>query len=474
MNIMAFAPELFLLLGALIVFLFSLSEEAGGGGGVRNAALAIGVGAVLLTFSSLNQTGLLFMGAYKVDLFSQLFKLLIACGMAAVLIFGRELKDIEARLRPEYYLCLILSSLGLMMLVSSVDMISMFVSLELSSFSLYLMLPMRDDQNGQRIQMEAAIKYMLFGVMATGVMLFGMSYVFGMTGSTYLVDIAPKLHTLVHEPAAVVGMVMIMCVFMFKLAAFPFNFWVSDAYEGAANETTAFLATVPKLAAVAMLVRLVNLITPVDEIISFLAIMAVCSMFYGNLCALRQKDFKRMMAFSAVAHAGFVLLGILTFNQAGYATSIYYIMGYLVMNLACFLVVCKVSKSGENVSIASLSGLYKRSPILAFTMGLSMFALAGIPPFVGFMGEFMLLAGAFQAGHLTVVILGAINSAIAIYYYLSVVKVTYCDPPEIDEPLHVDLATKAVSLVLITAIIAMGVWPSSFLSFASSALQGML
>ena len=471
MNIMLFAPEFFLLLGALIIFLCSLSDDSNM---VKNIALATGLGAVLLCASSLSRTGSLFMGTYQVDLFSQLFKLMIAFGMAAVLIFGRELKDIEARIRPEYYLCLVLSSLGLMMLVSSVDMISIFVSLELSSFSLYIMLPMRDDQSGLRIQMEAAIKYMLFGVMATGIMLFGMSYVFGLTGTTHLAEIGAKLHNLMAEPAAVVGIIMILCVFMFKLAVFPFHFWISDAYEGAANETTAFLATVPKIAGVALLIRIVTLVTPVEQLTCFLAITAVCSMFYGNLCALRQKDFKRMMAFSAVAHAGFVLLGILTFKQEGYATSIYYIMGYLVMNLACFLVICKVSKTGQNVPITSLSGLYKRSPILAFTMGLSMFALAGIPPFVGFMGEFLLLAGALKSGHLVVVILGAINSAIAIYYYLSVVKVTYCNEPEEDEPLRVDLATKAISLALITAIIIMGVFPSSFLSLASNALQGLV
>ncbi len=468
MNIMSFAPELFLLLGALIIFFFSLSED---GKGVRGTAIAIGLGAILLTVTSLARTETFFYGTYKVDLFSQLFKLLIAIGMASVLIFGRELKDIEQRLQPEYYLCLILSSLGLMMLVSSVDMISIFISLELSSFCLYLMLPMRNDRNGQRIQMEAAVKYMLLGVMATGVMLFGMSYVFGLTGTTNLAGIAAQMPKLMTEPAAVVGIAMILCVFMFKLAAFPFNFWVADAYEGAANETTAFLATVPKLAGVALLIRIVSLALPTDALITFLAVLAVASMFYGNLCALRQTDFKRMMGFSAIAHAGFVLLGILTFQQQGYATSIYYIMGYLVMNLACFLVICKVSKAGENVPISGLAGLYKRSPLLAFTMALSMFALAGIPPFVGFMGEFLLLAGALQAGHLTVVILGALNAAIAIYYYLSVVKVTYCNEPEVSEPLHVDMATKAVSMFLIASIIIMGVFPSSFLSIAANALQ---
>jgi len=469
MNIMLFAPELFLLLGALIVFLLSLSDDHNS---ARNVAIAAGLGALILSASGVNHSGLLFGDAYSVDLFSQLFKIMITGGMTAVLIFGGSHQGIEKRVRPEYYLCLILSTLGLMMLVSSVDLVAIFVALELSSFSLYLMLPMRSTEHGQRIQMEAGIKYMLFGVMATGIMLFGMSYIFGLTGSTSLTAITAKLPALIHEPAAVVGIAMILCVFMFKLAIFPFHFWVPDAYEGGANETTAFLATVPKLAGVAMLIRIVNLINPSEAIINFMAILAVCSMFYGNLCALRQTDFKRMMGFSAVAHAGFVLLGILTFKEAGYATSIYYILGYLVMNLACFMVICKVSKSGENVPIAGLAGLYKRSPLLAFTMGLSMFALAGIPPFAGFMGEFLLLAGAMQAGHLTVVILGALNAAIAIYYYLSVVKVTYCNEPEIDTaPIRVDIGTKAVSLILISAIIFIGIYPAALLDMASTALR---
>jgi NADH-quinone oxidoreductase subunit N len=217
------------------------------------------------------------------------------------------------------------------------------------------------------------------------------------------------------------------------------------------------------------------MVSPTDDaIVSMLVAMAVCSMFYGNLSALVQKDIKRMLGFSGIAHAGFVLLGLLTLKDTGYATSIYYIFGYLVMNLACFLVICQVSKEGENVNIDDLSGLHKRAPLLAFTMAVGMFALAGIPPFVGFMGKFMLLTGAMQAGQLTLVILAALNTAIAIYYYLSVVKVTYCNSPDDRDNVEVALVTKAVSVVLIAAIIVMGVMPAKIIAIATTAVQGIL
>jgi NADH-quinone oxidoreductase subunit N len=323
--------------------------------------------------------------------------------------------------------------------------------------------------------MESAIKYIFYGVIATGIMLFGMSYLFGLTGTTYFNELIPKLHTLASEPVAIVGIAMVLCGFFFKLAVFPFHFWVPDVYQGASNETTAFIASVPKLAAVALLIRITTLVTPQsDAIISIFVVLAVCSMFYGNLCALVQKDIKRMLGFSGIAHAGFILLGLLTMKETGYATSIYYIFGYLVMNLACFLVICNVSGQGENVTIDDLSGLHKRAPLLALTMAIGMFALAGIPPFVGFMGKFMLLTGALQAGQLTLVILAALNTAIAIYYYLSVVKVTYCNSPEGFDDVDVSLMTKTVSIGLIVAIILMGIMPAKILAIASSAVQGIL
>lgn len=473
MKFMLFAPELFMLLGCLLVFFFALSENSTKN--ARQTSIVIGACAILLSWSCLGKTGDLFLGAYRIDQFSQLFKLLISIGLTAVLIFGGELKDIRDTVKPEYYLFMLISTLGLMMLVSCVELISLFVALELSSFALYIMVPMRDDGEGRRSQMESAIKYMLYGVMATGVMLFGISYLFGLTGTTYINEILLKLPAKMNEPAAMVGVGMFMCGLFFKLAVFPFHFWVPDVYQGAANETTSFIASVPKLGAVAILIRVAMMAAPDGKgVVDLMIVLAVCSMFYGNLSALVQKDIKRMLGFSGIAHAGFVLLGLLTMQHSGYASSIFYIIGYLVMNLACFLVICKISKQGENVEIQDLCGLHKRSPLLAFTLATGMLALAGMPPFVGFIGKFMLLAGALKADHLYLVILAAMNTAIAIYYYLSVVKVTYCEEPSDTSVLEIDRGTQIVSFVLIIAIIVMGVVPSEIVNFASEAVRGIL
>lgn len=472
MKLMLFAPELILLLGSLLLFVLTLTAD---GKTSRKMAILIGIAVSIVCLAAINQTGSLFAKAYHVDLFSQLFKTLIAVSMTVVLLFSNELKDITPRMKPEYYLFLILSSLGLMMLVSSVELITLFVALELSSFSLYLMVPMRDDREGMRCQMEAGVKYIMFAVMATGIMLFGMSYLFGLTGTTYLSEIATQLPKLITEPAAIVGIAMVLSGFLFKLAVFPFHFWVPDVYQGASNETTSFIASVPKLGAVAILIRITMLAAPEGAmIVKMLVICAICSMFYGNLAALVQKDIKRMLGFSGIAHAGFVLLGLLTLRQEGYATSIFYIIGYVLMNMACFLVICQVSKTGENVEISDLSGLYRRSPLMAFTLATGMMALAGIPPFVGFMGKFMLMAGALQANQLTLVILAALNTAIAIYYYLSVLKVAYCDKPVATDTIEVNFMTKAVSLALILAIITMGVIPEKMLNIANQAVASIL
>ena len=472
---MLFAPELVLLLGSLLLFYISLGES--GGKRARNVTILLGFVGSVLSILTLYQEGSLFMDAYRIDLFSQIFKVMITVGMTCVVIFGGEMKGVNARIRPEYYLFMTLSCLGLMLLVSSVELITMFVALELSSYSLYLMVPMRDDTGGIRFQMEAAIKYILFGVMATGAMLYGMSYIYGLTGSTHLAVLVPKMVAITaSSPVAILAIALFMFGFFYKLAVFPFHFWVPDVYEGAANPTTAFIASVPKLGAVAILIRLVSMVGPSggDALASLLTVLALCSMFYGNLSALVQTDVKRMLGFSGIAHAGFVLLGLLTFKDVGYATSIYYIAGYLVMNLACFLVICKVSKNGENVSIEDLTGLYQRAPLLALTLGVGMIALAGIPPFVGFMGKFMLLTGAYKAGHLTLVILAALNTAIAIYYYLSIVRIAYCKDPGERAVVSVDPMTKLVSVFLMVVIITMGVLPAKILELATTAVRSIL
>ncbi len=470
---MLFAPELLMLIGSLVLFCLCLGQ--GKASLAKYTSLVLAVASALLSLATLQMNGTLFFDAYKVDMFSQLFKLAISVGFTFVLLFTGDLKGVESRLRPEYYLFMILSTLGLMMMVSSVELLSLFVALELSSYSLYLMVPMRDDHGGIRVQMEAAIKYILFGVVATGTMLYGLSFIFGLTGTTYVYELVPKMHDLVSSPTALLAIALFMSGFLYKLAVFPFHFWVPDVYQGASNATTAFIASIPKLGAVAILIRISTLVasTGGEAVINMLMILAVCSMFYGNLSALVQKDIKRMLGFSGISHAGFVLLGILTLKETGYATSMYYITGYVFMNLACFVVICNVSKKGENVCVEDMSGLYKRAPLLALTLLVGMMALAGIPPFVGFMGKFMLLLGALREGHLTLVILAALNTAIAIYYYLSVVRVAFCSAPENRDVVEVDIKTRAVSVALIALIIVMGVAPKQIIAVAEAAVKNI-
>ena len=470
---MSFLPELTLLGVSLVFFLLSLREA----NGKQLHAIAAGMAALVLLSAliSLKSEGELFFKAYQVDYFSQLFKVLIALGTLLVILFCDRHPGITATVQAEYYLFMFISVLGLMMLVSSVELLAIFVSLELSSFAVYIMVPMRNRHSAAGIQVEAGIKYLLFGVMATGLMLFGMSYLFGLTGSTQLAVITEQLNLSFGQPAAVVAIILVLAGFFYKLAIFPLHFWVPDVYQGSANETTAFIAAIPKLAAVALLIRLLTLVNGETEaIVGLLVVCALLSMFYGNLSALVQKDIKRLLGFSGISHAGFVLVGLLTLEHEGYATAMYYIIGYVFMNLACFLVICAISTKGENVAIEDFTGLHKRAPLLAVTLSIGLFALAGIPPFVGFTGKFFLLVNAFKQGHILLVVLAAINTAIAIYYYLSIVRVTFCTDSEVREPILVGGRQKVLSLLLIVIVIAMGVAPSPFLEMTSLAIQAIM
>lgn len=470
---MVILPELVLVVGALTLFMVSLGKEPSQRL-TKSVALVFGIATFAATLLSFQAKGIMFYEVYAVDQYSQLFKVMIGFSLAVALIFGQNLKGISPNVHTEYYLFLLLGVLGLMMLVSSVELIAIFVSLELSSFALYLLVPMRDDRTGLRIQMEAGMKYILFGVMATGFMLYGMSLLFGLTGTTYLKGILAFLSNNPLQPAVVVAVLMVLAGFFYKLAVFPMHFWVPDVYQGACNETAGIIATLPKFGAVALLIRFLVLPTGQSPLIGeLLAFLALCSMFYGNLSALVQKDIKRMLGFSGIAHAGFILLGLLTLNSEGYGVAIYYIAGYVLMNLACFLVISQTSEKGENLLIEDLSGLYKRQPVLAFVLAAGLFGLAGIPPFIGFMGKFLVLTSALRADHLLVVCLAAINTAIAIYYYLSVVKVAYTVDPNTRAAIAVHPVVKFSGIVLVVAITVLGAFPGKFVDYASTVVQSL-
>ena len=469
---LAFLPEWILLAGALVLFVLTLGQD--GGRAARRAALVISLATIVGCLLAFGQQALLFDAAYKVDGFSQLLKLVFAVGFTLILLLSGDVIDIRPEAKPEYFLFLTLSVLGLVMLVSSIELITLVVALELSSFPLYFLVAMRRERTGQRTQMEAAIKYMMFGIAANGIMFFGLSYLFGMTGSTALPAMAVRLQPLLHSPLAIAGLAMAFCGLYYKLAVFPFHFWTPDVYQGASNETASLVASLPKVGAVAVLVRFVSLASPENRPIEvMLTVLAVASMFYGNLVALLQNDFKRMLGFSGIAHAGYAVIGFVSLERQGYAAALYYIVGYVFMVLACFAVISRVSKDGGNVSLTDLAGLHRRSPLLSLTLLVGVFALAGLPPFPGFLGKLSLLKAALAKGHVTLVILAVINSAIAIGYYLRVVRESCFKEAGDQTPLPLDLSTRVLCWGVMAAIVVLGVAPARILDLISTALAAV-
>ena len=470
METMLFLPELLLILLALFCFFASLGKPRTGI--LQGSVILFSILALFATMATFQQTGTLFFGAYQIDPLSQLFKLVLCAGLALIAWANPGLRGIEKRLHPEYYFFITISTLGLVMLSSAVELLTIFLALEISSYALFVAIPFRQPFSGRQ-QYEASIKYVLFGAAASGLSLFGMSYIFGLSGTTYLAELSPLLPGLISsQPLALVGMILLLCGFFYKLALFPMHFWTPDVYQGAANETTSFIATLPKIGAVILLLRLVSLAgIDITQLSWALGILAVASMTIGNLSALVQNDIKRLLAYSSVAHAGYIMLGVIAGTTLGQAAAIYYAIGYLLMNLACFFVLYHVSSDNRNLNLDDLKGLYRRSPLLAFVLAAGVFSLAGIPPTIGFTGKFVLFTAAFQQGLYGLVVLGLINAAISIFFYLKIVRAAYLTSADADSsPVAINVSSKVLGLGLILAIILLGVLPQQLLSVAKAAV----
>lgn len=473
---MAFLPEGVLLLGILVLFGLTLGSNRVRAARLVSMTTALAV--MLAIAATAGTEAVLFDGAYRVDAFSQWLKFVFAIGYLACVLIGYNLKDIRVEIRPEYFFLLSTSVSGCILLAGSIDLIALVVSLELASFPLFLLIAMRREGHGQRAQMESAVKYMMFGVGASGLMLFGMGYLYGLTGTTSLPLLMERLQPVLHTPLAITGITLTLAAFFYKLAVFPFHFWSPDVYQGASNETTAIVASLPKLAAVLLLVRFAGMANPnAHTLAAIFASLAVGSMFYGNLLALAQTDFKRLLGFSAIAHAGYTLIGLVALEEAGFTAALYYITGYLFMALACFTVIARVSRDGANLPISGLAGLHKRSPLLAATLLVGVFSLAGIPPFVGFMGKFSLLTAALQQGFLWLVLLAVLNTVIAVYYYLRVVHAAFFTEPSGSadtSPIHLEPATRVLCLLLIVFIVGLGIAPGLFLETIAASLSSYI
>jgi NADH-quinone oxidoreductase subunit N len=463
---MMLLPELSILCFSIIFLFISLGEKKAN---LINAAKSLSVLVFALTLITINQQGTLFAGSYKIDLFSQLFKIIIAAGFGFVIFMLDKNDEIEEKYFPECIMFLGFSTLGLMMLTSANELISIVIALEISSYSLYVIVPLRKGQT--KIQLEASMKYLFFGAISTGIMLYGMSYIYGMTQSTNLSEILYTFPKYLAQPMGVFALVLTLTGFFFKLSLFPMHFWAPDIYEGASNTITTFIATIPKIAAAAILIRITLVASSMNiQFVNILMVFAAISMTFGNLVGLVQKDIKRLLAYSGIAHAGYLLLGILALSRDGHSAVMFYITVYLFMNLAAFYAVILISKKGENVVLDDLVGLSKRAPLLAVTLAVAAFSLAGIPPTGGFTGKLFLFTSAFKEGYLAIVIIGAVNTAISIFYYLNLVRMSFSKEADFVEPLALSIHEKTLCYIFIFLILYLGIYPYGLLGLFKQAI----
>lgn len=467
-----FIPELYYLLMAGVFFCLSLLPRPRPKRDYYVALILASLG-VIVSLTSVNLQGTFFFQAYRVDLFSQVFKAILAVGLFLIVCICSELTGVDENRQPEFYLLLTICTLAMMMLVSAVELLTIYLSLELSSYSLYILVPLR---RGHNVDVEAGIKYFVVGASISAIMLFGLATLYGATHTTYVVELVQILPGMLDRPMAFIGLLLTLCGFFFKLAVFPFHFWAPSAYQGAANQVTAYIATASKVAAVAILMRMVALSGGASiYLVYVLVALSIASMTLGNLVAIMQKDMKRLLAYSTIAHAGYVLIGILSMSPSGYASAIFYAAAYLIMKFTCFLVVVKVAYDGSDLKVVQLAGLHHRSPLLAMALMVSIFSLAGIPPTIGFTGKFLVFIAAMRKGYFVLVLIAMINVVISLYYYLLIVKAAYLLKPDEElSPIPVSFSTKVFTGALVTAIIVFGVFPHYLLELARAAASALM
>jgi proton-translocating NADH-quinone oxidoreductase chain N len=426
-----------------------------------------------VALASLGSEGEMFLGAYRLDPLSQFFKFAVAVGFTVAVLNATRQPTLEENRRSDYFMFLALSALGLMFLSSAVELITIYLAMEMSSYSLYTLIPLRSQEKHAA---EAGIKYILFGAAATAIALYGLSYIVAAQHTTYLSALSAKDWSWPKQPIAVLGLTLFLAGFFYKLALFPFHFWAPDVYQGASNETATYVSTLPKLGAVVILIRLTALVSPGLEITTILAVLSAISMTYGNLAALAQKDVKRILGYSTVAHAGYVLVGLVAGTKEGLAAAGFYALVYVLMNLTCFWVVCRVAADGRNLELEDLNGLHKRAPGLALVLAVGAFALVGFPPTAGFMGKLFLLTAAWNRGYNWLVILAAVNTAISLYYYLSMVIHAYTkDEPETSPAPQPEPGFSLFwGTLLAVAVLLVGMVPGPIFNLATQAAASIL
>jgi NADH-quinone oxidoreductase subunit N len=470
-DFMAFLPEATTLLGTLVLFAVAMvrADER------LTWAWSVGISAVIVLAAavSLGQVGEpFFPGIYKVDAFSQVLKLGLAVGLFLVTLASRDLAGVRQTARADLPLFLLFGTAGMMLLVSATELLTLYVALEFSAYSLYIVAALHANQHRAS---EGGAKYVLFGAASSAVTLYGLSLIFGATGTTYVEPIAAYALSGSTSPMFAVGVLLALSGLLFKLAAFPLHAWAPDVYEAAPNPVVAFIGTASKVAAVGVLARVLTLARgDAHDMIQVLFVLSVASMTIGNLAAIVQKDLKRLLAWSTVAHAGYILIGLLTFSSVGTAAAVFYTLTYLLMAFSAFLVVCVLATDGGNPTIASLSGLHKRSPLLGVLLLVGVFGLAGIPPTPGFAGKWFLFTAALQAGQFWLVLIAAVNATVSLYYYLVIVKSAFLGKGEGLPAVRLRLPVRVATWATLAAMLLLGVLPTPLWDLAHDAAIALL
>jgi NADH-quinone oxidoreductase subunit N len=440
------APELILAIGALVLLV------AGVFGGERSARtitwlailVLIGAGAVVVLNSTV---GMAYGTAFRSDDFSRFMKVLALVGSAGTLIISLGFMQAEKLDKFEFPVLVLLATLGMLLMISSHDLISLYMSLELQSLALYVVAAMNRESVRST---EAGMKYFVLGALSSGMMLYGMSLVYGFTGHTDFAEIAKLLTAETRSLGLVFGLVFVLAGVAFKISAVPFHMWTPDVYEGAPTPVTAFFASAPKVAAIAVFIRVVveafqPVFTDWQQIVVFLSI---CSMVLGSFAAIGQTNIKRLMAYSSIGHMGYALVGLAAGNQEGVSGIVIYMTIYIVMTLGTFAIILSMrDKDGKVLErIDDFAGLSATKPLMATVLTAMMFSLAGIPPLAGFFAKYFVFVAAIKAGLYWLSVIGMLSSVVGAYYYLRLVKVMWFDAP-VNSVGHVPAGLKFVYVV---------------------------
>ena len=482
-NVVPALPELFLALVILALLMFGVFQKGGAADlDAKTTRLISYLSIIALVLALLLVTTLsggrlvTFSNMFVSDPFAVFCKVLVLLGSALSIVISLSYVERHNMARFEYSILIIFATLGMMMMISANDLISLYIGLEMQSLSLYVVAAFRRDDTRST---EAGLKYFVLGAVASGMLLYGSSLIYGFSGTTNFDQLAAVFQAHGEGPVNVgiiFGIVFILSGLAFKVSAVPFHMWTPDVYEGAPTPITAFFSVAPKIAALALFIRVMTgpfgpLVAEWQQIIVFIS---VASMLLGAFAAINQRNIKRLMAYSSIGHVGYALIGLAVGNEAGIRGMLIYLAIYLVMNIGTFACILCMRRGDRMVEgIDDLAGLGKTHPLVALALAVFMFSMAGIPPLAGFFGKFYIFLPAIESGFYTLAVIGVLSSVVAAFYYLRIVQIVYFEESDesLDKPISRELGLVITGSGLVIAFFFL--YPSPVLTAASWAAASL-